>query len=189
MGINMGSIMAKVNAFAKSSAGKRRIAAATGGAGGGGSVNLEERRAEMIAAGQEMVALLRQHASGAGLPASVMDHIESFIALAPIIDDDGSGSLAITMTSNPSRPSLYPEKYDGAYNIVAIFNNGYEASNVVYGRPEVEVEGQLSIDGFFYAKSKQHRDGLGFMQDAVADFNAKFGGKYNVKAVLSGMYG
>lgn len=190
MKINTGAIMGKVGNYVSSSAGRKKISNSLNGTGSGNSCgDLELRRLEMIMAGREMVALLRQHAASAGLPASVMSHMESFIAGAPMIKDDGSGSVAISMSSDPSRPSMYPEKYSGINNIVAIFNNGYDAGNVVYGKPEVEIEGQLSIDGFFYTKSKQHRDGLGFMQSAVAEFNAKCGGKYNVTAVLGGPYG
>lgn len=188
MPINLGSVMNKVNNYASSPAGRKKISNVISGVGIGNG-DLALRRIEMIMASHEMIALLRQHAASAGLPASVMSHVESFVANIPKVNDDGSGIVAISMGSNPSRPSLYPEKYDGAYNIVALFNNGYDASGVVYGHPNVEIDGQQSINGFFYTKSKQHRDGLGFMQSAVAEFNAKCGSKYNVTAVLGGSYG
>lgn len=193
MGINMASIMRKVNAFAKSSAGKKKIAGVTGGTGEG-FVDLEARRKEMIEASQEMLAILKKHAASAGLPASVMEHVESFAASAPSVNDDGSGSVAINMTSDPSRPSLCPERYGGVDNIVAIFNNGYEASNYVYGNwANHEQTGKVSKgrtqEGSAYVRSRKQRDGLGFMQSAVAEFNASCGAKYNVTAFLGGPYG
>lgn len=180
----MGSITGKVNSFLSSSAGKNKIKGLTGG--GNGTVDLEERRKEMILAAQGMVALLKQHAASAGLPASVMAHVESFAASAPTINDDGSGFAVINMGSDPTRPSLCPERYGGVHNIVALFNNGYEASASVYGKWEGhgDVEG-----GSAFIKSRPQRGGLGFMQSAVADFNGKYGSKYNVIAVLGGPYG
>lgn len=195
MGINLSGIQSKVNAFANSPAGKAKIRKAilsesgTGTGSGDGIIDLEKRRQEMIIAGQEMLAIIRKHAASAGLPASVMAHAESFVAGPPNINDDGSGSLSVWMSDNAGRPSLQPSMYEPIYNIVALFNNGYDAGGVVYGSPEVEIEGQQSINGFFYVKSKQHRDGLGFMQSAVAEFNTRFGDKYNVTAKLSGTYG
>lgn len=185
MKIDMSYVMGQVNKYASSPSGKKQISNALGGSGSG-NVDLELRRLEMIMAGREMVALLRQHAASAGLPASVMSHVESFFANAPKLNDDGSGVIYVSMSSDPKRPSMYPEKYDGVSDIVALFNYGYEASNFVYGKPDVEIEGQSSIDGFFYTKSKKSREGLGFLEKAVEDFNATCGGKYNVRAILHG---
>lgn len=183
MKIDMGYVMGQVKKYASSPSGKKQISNALGGSGTG-NVDLDLRRKEMILAGQEMVALLRLHAASAGLPASVMSHVESFFAGAPKLNDDGSGIIYVSMSSDPKRPSMYPEKYSGVSDIVAIFNDGYEASNFVYGSPQVEIEGQTSIKGFFYTKSKKSREPLGFLDKAVDDFNVTCGGKYNVKATL-----
>lgn len=190
--INMGDVMGCVNKWAVSYSGRNEIKKALGD--GANGVDLDARKIEMIAAGQEMLALLKQHGASAGLPASVMSHIESFTASAPVVNDDGSGTITLTMASDPSRPSLCPERYGGVSDIVAIFNNGYEANASVYGHwanheQTMRTSAGKIRDGSAFVKSRPQREGLGFMQSAVAEFNATCGGKYNVFAVLGGPYG
>lgn len=189
MAIDIGTIMSKVNSYAKTSDGKKRMddtirsyrmggdsrVNATGKTYGGGSIVTE---AEMASMARDMLAMLRRAAASADLPASVMEHIESFRFSTPFIEADGSATVQIYMTDSPGRPSLYTEKYShGVENIVAIFNCGYDASGVVYGK----WHGEKIV-------SKDHRDGKFFMQAAINEFNAKYGGEFDVVAELDAEY-
>lgn len=75
------------------------------------------------------------------------------------------------------RPSLNPAKYGGVDNIVALFNNGYKASDYVYGNWHGN-----------RVRSTISRPGLNFMQEAVSDFNGGYGAANDIVAKLSGEY-
>lgn len=174
MKINMDSINAKIQKYAKSPAGQRKIEQAIGGAA---VVNI----AEMNAAAQEMIDILRKTAASHGLPESVMDHFSSLSASAPREISPLNYEVQINFSDDMSRQSLYQKKYDGVDNIVAVYNNGYHAHDYVYGR--------RVIDGWVkYITSRTEREGLHFMQEAVNEFNRVCGPKYNVIATLSGEY-
>lgn len=188
MAIDERSIMSKLNAYAKTSAGKKKMEAKiqsyrngsdpgvrSSGRTYGGGVIVTER--EMMDAATELVSMLRSAAASVNLPVSIMEHIESFRVLPPKIEPDGSATVEIYMADSPARASLYPEKYDYVDNIVAIFNNGYTAKNKVYGKWHgVNVS---SLD---------KRQGLFFMQKAVDAFIDKYGSKLNVTVSLDPIY-
>lgn len=190
MGISLGAIAGKLKQYADSPAGKQRMAEAVqrireskGLSGGSGRTQAGDVVAtydQMQAAAKELVALIRKHAAGASLPPSVMAHIESFSDLPLVVHPDGSASIAINMLDDPSRPSVQPENYDGAYNIVALFNAGYTAKGSVYGSWKTAGRDIWT---------KKHRDGLFFLQKAIEEFNSKYAAKYNVSVRLDGQYG
>lgn len=66
----------------------------------------------------------------------------------------------VIMTGEMMRPSLTGQ---GSVNIAYLFNNGYSARRTVYG---------YYVKYGVYARSLQAREGLHFVQDAVADFKA-----------------
>lgn len=68
-----------------------------------------------------------------------------------------------------SRPSLQPEDFDGAYNIVALLNKGYWAPGAVYG----EWHGEEIW-------SKKKRVAEKYIQDAVAKFESLYGAETEV---------
>jgi len=185
MAISASSIMSKLNAYVKTQEGQKKMddkiqayrkgadprVAATGKTYGGGSIMNEK---EMISAAKELIAMVRSAAATAGLPLSVMEHIESLDYTMPFINADGSASIQIYMSDNPHRDSLMPQKYGGVENIVAIFNSGYSADGRVYG--------------MWHGKkiaSLEQRQGSFFMQKAVNAFEAKYGSKYDVSVDLS----
>lgn len=188
MAISTSGIMAKLNTYAKSPEGQKKMddkirayrkgadprVAATGKTYGGGSIMNEK---EMVSAAKELIAMVRSSAASAGLPASVMEHIESLDYTMPFINADGSASIQIYMSDNPHRDSLMPQKYGGVENIVAIFNSGYSADGRVYG----------TWHGKKIASLEQ-RQGSFFMQKAVNAFEAKYGSKYDVSVDLSSEY-
>lgn len=189
MAISVSSIMSKLNAYAKTSEGQKKMddkiqayrkgadprVAATGKTYGGGSIMNEK---EMISAAKELIAMVRSAAATAGLPASVMEHIESLDYTTPFINADGSASIQIYMSDSPHRDSLMPQKYGGVENIVAIFNSGYSADGRVYGAWHGKKIASLP-----------ERSGSFFMQKAINAFEAKYGNKYDVSVELSQEYG
>lgn len=74
------------------------------------------------------------------------------------------------------RPSLEPNKYpDGAYDIVGLFERGYETS------------GHSTVRGMWHGEetiSKPVRPALNFMQDAVDEFNNIYSRAYDVRATM-----
>ena len=189
MGINIGSIAGKVKKFAESPAGKQKMAQAvqriregkgpSGNSGRTQAGDIVVTYEQMQEAAKDLISIIRRHAASANLPASVMAHIESFSDSPLVKHEDGSASIAINMLDDASRESVQPEKYDGAWNIVASFNAGYEAKRSAFGYwKSYEV----------YIRTKPQRDGLFFLQSAIAEFNGKYGKKYNVTVTLDNKY-
>lgn len=78
-------------------------------------------------------------------------------------------AVSIKMTFDPEkihRDSLQPDRYDGAYDIVALLNHGYSADGAVYGyyKPADKV-----------IRSLVAREGTFFIQRAVEQFNSLYG--------------
>ena len=188
MALSTGDIMSKLNVYAQSSEGQKRMndkiqsyrkgsdphVKATGKTYGGGSIMNDK---EMIKAAKELISMVRSAAASAGLPTSVMEHVESLDHTMPHINADGSASIQIYITDNTHRDSLMPQKYGGVENIVAIFNSGYSADGRVYG----VWHGEKIV-------SLEQRQGSFFMQKAVNAFEAKYGSKYDVSVDLSSEY-
>lgn len=185
MKINSAALSAKIEVFKASSEGKETIKNAIvkyreGGSIGGsgdGSEAITYDKMEKVA--KELISMVRKHAASAGLPASVMAHIESLEASPIITRDDGSAQISINMMDDPSRPSLLPEDFSGLPNIVASFNRGIDASGSVFGYWESAGK---------EVWSQKHRPALLFMQAAINEFNAKYGSKYNVTVTLAPEY-
>lgn len=141
--------------------------------------------------------LIIKHAEIANVPASVMDNIRSLVCTAPYKDSTGS-SLVIDLyfTDNLHRDSLYEDGYpDGISNIIALFNNGYLASDFVYGwwdghRSTGDESGYRSfhVDNSAFVRSKIALPGLQFLQDAVEEFNTTVGSDYMVTVKLDDIY-
>ena len=129
------------------------------------------------------------------LPESVMKNIRSIACTKPYPVSNGVYRVDLYFTDDLSRESLYSEQYDGVVNIIALFNNGYLASDTVYGfwdhhdyTGEWNTLRTLPGDDFAYVRSKIGRPALQFMQNAVNDFNTKYNGKYNAVATLDDIY-
>jgi hypothetical protein len=194
---------ALISKWEKSSGGKARIQAYVNGLVGRGSGrtvggSTYVGRDDMIMAAREMVEYVKSSASDAGLPASVIANINSLTYTEPY--DDGNGNIRIDLyfadRSNGSlgRPSLYEEGYpEGVGNIIALFNNGYNAKNYVYGwwdnhtaslESSVDTKYRSGIStSSVYIRSKLNREATLFMQGAVRRFNEKH--KESITAVLN----
>lgn len=190
MKVSLGSITSKLDAYAKSSVGKARMSekikdyirdndryVTTNGKTLGGDRIVTQQ--EMRDVARELVFYIKQAAASCDLPASVMEHIESFDIDSASEESDEFYYVGISMSDNAKRPSVQPEKYDGVHNIVALFNTGYSANGRVFGHWE-------SADKDIW--TLQHREGLRFIQQAIDRFNSTYAKEYNVTVFLSSEY-
>lgn len=191
--INMASIMNKVGAYSRSVNGKLRMQECIQNYTREGRQKTEAgskiiNDADMQIAASKMIELLKNAAMACDLPASVMSHFNSLTASAIERAPDGSAIIYIRFGGDLHRKSLYEDEYDGVDNIVALLNNGYHANNYVYGSwdghsPKGEsVADVRTTEGSAYIRSRKNREGLGFIQRAVQDFNSIYGSEYNVTA-------
>lgn len=181
MAVNIGSIMDKVEAYSKTSAGQQAMKSAITYASSRGGVTRAGGKvrtdADMSAAAQSMIHELKSSASSCGLPDSVMYHFDSLTQSSPIVAPNGAARIEINFGDSLGRPSLVPSVYGHVHNIVALFNNGYNAANKVYGEWHGARIGSL-----------KDRVGLHFMESAVGAFNSGYGAANDVRAVLSDEY-
>lgn len=179
-GINIDSIMKKVSAYTKSSEGKgkmdERIVEIRKGKNGktegdGYVVTFED----MHRAAREMEDEARTVAQSHRLPDSVLDHFDSLEHTEPYYQKEtGRYRVDISFGDNLYRPSLMivngrrkgSRTGDGIDNIVSLFDTGYEAGSRVWG--EWSGHEELGVIG-----SRTSRDGIGFMDEAIDDFNRK----------------
>lgn len=139
---------------------------------------------EMRRMADEFIQLLTMKAqSNAGnVPANVLSHFGSLVAEGPFQESDGSYTMRIRFTDDLSRNALTQNNNSETYaidNIVALFNNGVSAAGYAYGW----WEGHSSDpnDGK-KVRSRKERPALHFIQDAISEFEAKYGTKYKLTA-------
>ena len=190
MGVNLGAINSKLDAYAKSSVGQKRMndtilnyvrdsskrVTARGVTEGGSQIVTQQHMWDIADA---LVGYIKRAAASCDLPESVMAHIESFEVESAEELSPEVYHVGIKMFDNPRRESVQPEKYEGAYNIVALFNAGYSAKARVYGYWETADENIWTL---------QRRDGLHFIQEAVAKFNHVYGNVCDVTVFVSSEY-
>lgn len=185
--VNMNSILKKVKSWESSASGQKRMKSTidkyiqTGvkTTQAGDSVLTLDRMKEMA---DILIRILTK--SAAGLPDSVAEHFGSLKSSPPKKLADGSYSIEISFTDDLSRASLQPYDYEGARNIVAIFNNGYPQNA---GRAEAISQ----VSGFWhgeYVHARGSREGLHFMQAAENEFNSTYGAVYDVYVTLDPVY-
>lgn len=188
--------MAKLQAYASTAAGKRRMK---------DYINDARDNSRRLASGQQMVGP-KQMAEMANalvgiirrkLPQQIAEVGNTLVASAPVKNPDGSYSVTLSFSTEAlHRDSLDNDLgYEGINNIVALFNNGYHAKNYVYGwweghRPIGEaISRGLGDEDYAWVRSQKEREGLHFMQEAAEEFNAAYGVKYNVFVQLGSDYG
>lgn len=215
--IDSSSLQRKLDAWAKSPKGQKRIQAViekyrkegreTTAAG-----SKLDSKALLIEAAKKMISCLQAAATDARLPESVRDHFDSLDYTTPADVGNGKYIVRVYFKDDLSRPSLEndvnrPQLLDGGQgpldnnagylginNIVALFNNGAHAENFVYGwwnehSPSGEALGRsLYSTDFAWVRSKKDREGLHFIQQAVSDFNGDYGSIYNVTATAGSDY-
>lgn len=187
----MGSINAKIQAWQASSAGQKRMKEyvqdkqRSGGTLANGQKVIGPE--EMSAMAQDLINMIR-----ARLPESISSVGSTLHATAPTRSGEDAYRVRISFDSNALfRESLetdeeYGNQYGGhtgpgIQNIVALFNNGYGKDQI--GR----VYGLWASHGVMTYNAAS-RVGIGFMQAAVAEFNAKYKGKCQVDVMLGSDY-
>lgn len=198
-GVNMASIMQKIEAYSHSREGRQRIKecveryAAEGiKVTAAGSRVITET--DMWEAASKMIGVLRSTAQSYDLPESVMRHFNSLDCSSIYRMPDGSSVIYVYFEDDLHRNSLCPEDYNGVDNIIALLNNGYHAKNYVYGSwdghhsvGESVLDGR-SIGSSAYIRSRKDREGLHFIQQAIQDFNGNYGTDFSVTAVAGDDY-
>jgi hypothetical protein len=200
MSININSIMSRVDEYAQSDVGRKRMndyiqkkfSAGENKTDSGTEIIPEER---IYLAAAKFIQVLQSTVASYDLPESVMQHISSMESGSILVSKDGC-ELPLYLGGDMHRDSLENDyhEYGGIENIVALFNNGYHASNYVYGwwnnhTPSGGAIGKsLYNDGFAWVKSKKDREALHFMQQAVDDFNGNYGSEYDVYVSLNSIY-
>lgn len=197
MGISLSSIRNQLKAWEKSPAGRAAIGnvidqyrkEGRSRTEGGSEIITEE---VMIRLANEFIGLLALKAgayAGTGgdgsIPTSVTASISNMVAGAPVLLEDGSFMIDISFVDDLSRPSLRKKDGnrtgDGIDNIIALFNNGANASKAVFGIWDGHTTTPI--------KSKPVRPGLGFMQEAKEEFENKYKARYGITVALSSEYG
>jgi len=157
---------------------------------GGGKVRTIK---DMEAQADELIEIIRS-----SLPASIRD-VGSSITRGPVTMNS-NGTFEIQIHFDPSairRSSLYEKKYpQGVDNIVALLNNGTDASGSVYGpwAGHEDITGASGgmwkmhedDDGNVIMKSRPKREALLFIQKSVIEFLTK--NKGNVSVVIGSDY-
>lgn len=195
------SLASKLDAWCRSDAGKQRMQDkireyrkdGTKTTAAGSSVMGEDRA---LKASAKFMELLHKNALACNLPASVMAHIQDMESGKIIELSDGWFMLPIYFGGDLHRDSLENDatSYDGIDNIVALFNNGYHASDYVYGwwnnhSPTGAAIGHSSYqDDFAWVRSRKDRDALRFIQQTIADFNGNYAADLDVTAVAADIY-
>lgn len=164
MPVNVGSITAKFNAAISSAGFKSRAAGKIDGS------------AIAAQAGAELASAI--NSAMGSLSGAEQSAVGS--ASAGGVSDLGNGIYEVGITiPAQSRPSLIPEKYGGATDMAALFNNGYSA-----GRQVVVFDSS----GNFVGASRQFRFPAHFVQNGVAAFGGG-GGNYEVISInISGRF-
>lgn len=170
----MNAIEQAIQKWAQSTQGQKALQRAatdaykTGHYGGKGNGTTEAREPEFYA--EEMIRLLNTEFVAYGYD------FGDYLYWIPIGWDNGAGGYSVEIRfkqEDVSRPSLYPEGYpDGAYNIVALLNRGYHASDYVYGEWK---RGKDQRGPGAYVYSMKDREGLWYIQSAVEKFNSLYG--------------
>lgn len=114
------------------------------------------------------------------MPVSLRDGVE-FYPPAVWVDDNGQMRASVTFKEESlHRESLDPTLYPfGVDNIVMLFTKGWDTGGK-------QVWGEWH--GYPHTKSKTHSDPNPFMQQAVDEFNRKYGDSDNVYAILDYQY-
>lgn len=187
--ISEAALLGKANAYAKTKAGKEKMnecltnAVSTGKPLASGSKVVSQ--ADMDSIAKSFLVLLRRK-----FPASIGDLGYTLGYSKPVKKPDGSYEVVFTFRSELHRDSISsePEYAGGIDNIVALFNNGYNANNSVYGVWNVQGSGTHSSPDTVCVKSVSSRAPLQFMQEAKAEFDGIYGAKYGVTVVLGSDY-
>lgn len=155
---------------------------------GEGSGKAIPTKAEMRTIANDFVKILTNEAGE--VPGSIAAILQSTMMIGPIEQSDNIFVYEIVIPRDLHRESLWPEQYDGVDNIIALFDEGYTASNYVYGQKygpreytsDEIVHGRKRMAGRENRiRSRISREPLNFMNNAAEAFNSKYSSIYNVE--------
>lgn len=130
-----------------------------------------------------LVSKVNACANGSGLPSSVAQDVSS-LKCGRVSRGANGFSVELNFTGNLTRPSLEPNRYGGVTNIIALFNKGYPVNG---GNPDAI----RHVSGYWhgqYVFARGSREGLHFLEAAVAEFNAEYGAQYDITVQLDVQY-
>lgn len=197
--MDMNAILAQAKAWAETQKGKRTMkgiieeAVETGKPLASGEKVYGRR--EMREMANALCEMIRRR-----LPDSIADVGNKLTTSQPVKHKDGTYEVVLHFASDAlHRDSLRTDDGgrtgDGIDNIVALFNNGVDASGYTYGwwdghSPTGKIAWMHSSadDDYAWVRSAKHREALLFMQDAQEEFNRIYGDKYGVTVQLGSDY-
>lgn len=194
MKINIDSVMQKVESYARSTNGKKRMSeyiewCINNGkdvSDAGSKIMTKEK---MCFLAETMISILQNEASSHSLPQSVLDHFDSLTYDDPTKTDDRHYFVKIYFRDDLSRPSLGIVMWagngwhttgartgEGIDDIISLFNTGYQADNT-------------SVYGYWDSVGKvvsalPERKPLHFMEQSVELFKQQYGRDFNVDVYL-----
>lgn len=126
-------------------------------------------------AGEKFKSVLgKEIASSPNLSPDAVSSISNIEVSEPVKVKDNLYRVEVSFSGNLHRPSLVPSLYpNGIENIAALLNNGYNASDYVYG----------NWNGSKRIRSLIKREGAHFAQNSVRIFESEYGAKYNIQNI------
>lgn len=194
--ISESAIMNKLQAYAKTASGKRRMKA---------YIDDARESGRTLASGEVVIGVKQMSEMANALIDMIQRRMPESIAevgrtlTSSVPEKRPDGSYEVVLRFDPGtlhRDSLENDLgYDGIDNIVALFNNGYHAKNYVYGwwnghspTGNSLTMGVTGDEGYAWVRSEKEREPLQFMQDAATEFNAIYGSRYGVTVQLGSDY-
>lgn len=191
--VNRGSIMQKVKSHIASPSYqsavnkeiKRRREGNIGGADLGVNIITE---AQMRDAASILRKLLYSVAASAGVPGSVLEHIGDIESSGITYEDgDKQASITLSFVGDLSRPSLVRKdgsQSAGIKDIVTLFDQGYSYDGKrVFGYYENWGAAKPAGSDMVIV-SRNEREGLFFLQNAIEEFNSIYGASYHCYAYM-----
>lgn len=126
-------------------------------------------------AGEKFKSILEKEiASSPNLSPDAVSSISNIKVSNPVKVKNNLYRVGVSFSGDLHRPSLAPSLYpNGIENIVALLNNGYNASDYVYG----------NWNGSKRIRSLIKREGAHFAQNSVRIFESEYGAKYNIQNI------
>lgn len=194
--IDESKILNKIQEYAESTTGKRKMKQRIKQAVDGSAPIYKNAQiideAKMQKMANDLVRMIQKR-----IPKSIRSTGSTLTASAPVKKQNGSYIVTLSFDQDSlHRDSLENSLgYDGIRNIVAMFNNGVHAEHYVYGywnghkrKSRSVLRSKSDENDFAWIRSEKDREALYFMQDAEAEFNQKYGDKYNVTVSLGADY-
>lgn len=173
--INMESILSKVQAYTRSTAGIQKIDnVVINIMSGNKKIKSGGRHYTPEQAAQKFIEVLKKEIESAGLSTGAIAAISNLGYTQPDYIGGNSYTIGVNFLDDLNRPSLDEAKYGGINNIAALFNNGVDHTM----RP---------VHGTWHGKETWSRTtipGAHFIDSAVHAFMGNYAKEYNVTDII-----